>query len=212
MTDVAAPFLFPSFRSEVNVMRIIGITGGIGSGKSTVCGIFAELGIPIYYADERAKAVMNEDAELKAVIISAFGPEAYSDGRLDRAFLAAQVFSSAERLAQLNALVHPAVAKDFMKWVADNAHHPYVIKEAAILFESGAYRAVQETVLVTAPEAVRVARVVLRDGVTEAEVRQRMAHQWPEERKVAMADHIIVNDGSILLIPQILGLHQKFIA
>ncbi len=191
-------------------MRIIGITGGIGSGKSTVCGIFAELGIPIYYADERAKAVMNEDAELKAAIISAFGPDAYSDGRLDRAFLAAQVFSSSERLGQLNALVHPAVAKDFMKWVADHAHHPYLIKEAAILFESGAYKAVQETVLVAAPEAVRVARVVLRDGVTEAEVRQRMAHQWPEERKAAMADHIVVNDGRSLLIPQVLKLHQKF--
>jgi dephospho-CoA kinase len=193
-------------------MRIIGITGGIGSGKSTVCGIFAELGIPIYYADDQAKAVMNEDGELKAAIISAFGPDAYSDGRLDRAFLAAQVFSSAERLGQLNALVHPAVAKDFMKWVADHAHHPYLIKEAAILFESGAYKAVQETVLVTAPEAVRIARVMLRDGVTEAEVRQRMTHQWPEERKAAMADFIVVNDGRSLLIPQVLELHDKFSA
>ncbi len=191
-------------------MRIIGITGGIGSGKSTVCSIFAELGIPIYYADDRAKAVMNEDGELKTAITSVFGPDAYPDGRLDRAFLATQVFRSSERLAQLNALVHPAVAKDLMKWVADNAHHPYVIKEAAILFESGAYRAVQETVLVTAPEAVRIARVMLRDGVTEAEVRQRMSHQWPEERKAAMADHIVVNDGRSLLIPQVLELHQKF--
>jgi len=191
-------------------MRIIGITGGIGSGKSTVCGIFAELGIPIYYADDRAKAVMNEGGELKTAITSVFGPDAYPDGRLDRAFLATQVFRSSERLAQLNALVHPAVAKDFMKWVADNAHHPYLIKEAAILFESGAFRAVQETVLVTAPDALRIERVVIRDGVTEAEVRQRMTHQWPEERKAAMADHIVVNDGRSLLIPQVLKLHQKF--
>jgi dephospho-CoA kinase len=192
-------------------MRIIGITGGIGSGKTTVCGIFAELGVPIYYADDRAKAVMVEDAELMASIIEAFGKEAYTDGKLNRPFLAQQVFTSEERLAKLNSLVHPAVARDFMKWVAAHSQAPYIIKEAAILFESGAYKAVQETVLVTAPEQMRIQRVVQRDAVSESEVRQRMSNQWSEGRKEEMADHIIVNDGHQLLIPQVLELHRKFI-
>jgi len=192
-------------------MRIIGITGGIGSGKTTVCGIFAELGVPIYYADDRAKAVMVEDAELMASIIEAFGKEAYTDGKLNRPFLGQQVFTSEERLAKLNSLVHPAVARDFMKWVAAHSQAPYIIKEAAILFESGAYKAVQETVLVTAPEQMRIQRVMQRDAVSESEVRQRMANQWIEGRKEEMADHIIVNDGHQLLIPQVLELHRKFI-
>lgn len=191
-------------------MRIIGITGGIGSGKTTVCGIFAEFGVPIYYADDRAKAVMVEDADLMASIVDAFGAEAYQDGKLNRPFLALQVFSSEKKLAKLNSLVHPAVAKDFMRWVVAHEKFPYVIKEAAILFESGAYKAVQETVLVTAPEDLRIQRVVQRDGVDEREVRQRMANQWPEERKVELADHIILNDGHQLLIPQVLELHRKF--
>jgi dephospho-CoA kinase len=191
-------------------MRIIGITGGIGSGKTTVCGIFAELGIPVYYADDRAKAVMVEDAELMASIVDAFGAEAYQDGKLNRPFLAQQVFSSEEKLARLNSLVHPAVARDFMRWVVAHEKSQYVIKEAAILFESGAYKAVQETVLVTAPEDLRIQRVVQRDGVAESVVRQRMANQWPEERKAELADHIILNDGHQLLIPQVLELHRKF--
>ncbi|MCF8257442.1 MAG: dephospho-CoA kinase [Flavobacteriales bacterium] len=192
-------------------MRIIGITGGIGCGKTTVCGIFSELGVPVYYADDRAKAVMMEDESLMATIRCTFGDEAYKNGELNRPYLAHQVFGSEEKLTRLNAVVHPAVARDFMKWANAIADVPYIIKEAAILFESGAYRTVQQTVLVTAPENVRIERVMQRDSISETEVRQRMDSQWPEERKAQMADHVIVNDGHQLLIPQVLELHGKFI-
>lgn len=192
-------------------MKIIGITGGIGSGKTTVCGIFAELGIPVYYADERAKAVMVEDAGLMLAIREAFGDEAYVDGKLNRPFLAQRVFNSEEELSKLNGLVHPVVARDFAEWATAHSDRPYILKEAAILFESGAYRSVQETVMVTAPEEVRIQRVVKRDGITGAEVRQRMDRQWPEARKAEMADHIILNDGNRLLIPQVLALHRIFV-
>lgn len=191
-------------------MRIIGITGGIGSGKTTVCGIFEALGTPIYYADDRAKAVMHSDSVLVNDIKRHFGEEAYVNEQLNRAFLAKQVFGSKEQLAVLNGLVHPAVARDFMVWVSQHTDHPYVMKEAAILFESGAYKVVEETILVTADEAVRLQRVMLRDGISEDEVRQRMANQWSEERKVALANHIIHNDGHQLLIPQVLALHTQF--
>lgn len=193
-------------------MGIIGITGGIGSGKTTVCSIFAELGVPVYFADLRAKAVMVEDEVLRSAIRTAFGEEAYLGHELNRTHLAQQVFSSEERLAELNSLVHPAVARDFMEWTSRQSGHPYILKEAAILFESGAYKAVNETVLVTAPLEMRIARVMERDRVTREEVLQRMDKQWPEDRKAELADHIIINDGDHLLIPQVLHLHQKFMA
>jgi dephospho-CoA kinase len=193
------------------VMLIVGITGGIGSGKTTVCGIFAALGVPIYYADTRAKEVMVTDQQLMIDITRNFGDAAYQNGVLNRQFLAEQVFSNKDKLAVLNGLVHPAVGRDFMNWVSEHQQFPYVMKEAAILFESGAYKAVNTTVLVTAPEDVRLQRVMQRDGVAEAEVRMRMTNQWPEERKVELADHTIINDGKHLLIPQVLALHDKFL-
>ena len=191
-------------------MLIVGITGGIGSGKTTVCGIFAALGVPIYYADARAKEVMVTDQQLMIDITRNFGDAAYQNGVLNRQFLAEQVFSNKDKLAVLNGLVHPAVGRDFMNWLLSHQQFPYVVKEAAILFESGAYKAVNTTVLVTAPEDVRLQRVMQRDGVAEAEVRKRMTNQWPEERKVELANHTIINDGKHLLIPQVLALHDKF--
>lgn len=192
-------------------MRVIGITGGIGSGKTTVCGIFAELGVAIYNADERAKAVMIENGELRGAVKAKFGDEAYNqDGTLNRPYLAERVFRSKKELAALNGLVHPAVARDFTEWSAKHGKDRYVIKEAAILFESGAYKLVQESVLVTAPKEMRVQRVVQRDGATEEEVIARMDNQWPEEQKAELANHIVVNDGRHLLIPQVLELHRKF--
>ena len=191
-------------------MKIVGITGGIGSGKTTVCQIFHELGVPVYYADNRAKQLMVEDSVLQEQIKEAFGEKAYSGGVLNRPFLADQVFGSKEKLSILNGLVHPAVAKDFESWLEKNEHESYVIKEAAILFESGANEAVDNTVLVVAPEGVRVSRVIERDGVTEGQVRERMANQWTQERIVKLADHVVNNDGTQLLVPQIIELHQKF--
>ncbi len=190
-------------------MKVVGITGGIGSGKTTTCKIFECLGVPVYYADVRAKQLMAREP-LKAKIIQAFGEQAYSNGQLNRSYLANKVFNSKEKLSVLNGLVHPAVADDFDEWLEENKHSDYVLKEAAILFESGAYQAVDLSVLVIAPEQVRIDRVMERDGARKEEVLQRMKNQWTQERKVKLADHILNNDGTQLLIPQVLELHKKF--
>ncbi len=190
-------------------MKVVGITGGIGSGKTTVCKIFEQLGVAVYYADDRAKELMVQEP-LKGKIIQAFGKKAYTKNQLNREYLAKQVFSSPEMLSVLNGLVHPAVGLDFEEWLEQHENADYVLKEAAILFESGAYQAVDITVLVIAPEKLRLTRVVERDGTTEEEVIKRMKNQWAQERKVKMADHIINNDGAQLIIPQVLELHKKF--
>lgn len=191
-------------------MRIIGITGGIGSGKTTVCSIFAAMGVPVYAADDRAKEVMTTDAQLVHQIKQYFGEGAYLEDELNRPFLAQQVFGDKDKLEVLNSLVHPAVARDFLQWTIAHAHFSYVVKEAAILFESGAYKAVNEVVLVSAPEELRLQRVMQRDGISDAEVRQRMASQWTEERKAALAHHSITNDNHHLVIPQVVALHNQF--
>ena len=190
-------------------MKVIGVTGGIGSGKTTTCQIFEHLEVPVYYADVRAKQLMVQEP-LKKKIIQAFGQNAYRNGQLDRAYLADQVFRSKELLSVLNGLVHPAVADDFDEWLERHENVNYVIKEAAILFESGAYQAVDYTVLVVAPEETRIERVMARDGSTREEILQRMNNQWTQERKSKLADYIMNNDGYQLLIPQVLELHHKF--
>tara|TARA_R110000868_G_scaffold78949_1_gene224843 strand:- start:30 stop:608 length:579 start_codon:yes stop_codon:yes gene_type:complete len=191
-------------------MKVIGITGGIGSGKTTTCEIFEQLGAPVYYADKRAKELMATDHNLKNKIIQAFGEQVFSGGQLNRAYLARQVFRSKEKLSVINGLVHPAVANDFDEWLEEHKGEKYVLKEAAILFESGAYQDVDITILVIAPEEVRLERVISRDDSTREEVLSRMKNQWNQERKVKLADHIINNDGLQLLTPQVLALHQKF--
>ncbi|MBI1286734.1 MAG: dephospho-CoA kinase [Flavobacteriales bacterium] len=190
-------------------MKVVGITGGIGSGKTTACKVFEQLGVPVYYADNRAKELMVNDKVLKDRIVAAFGDEAYINGRLNRAYLAAQVFNSKEKLSVLNGIVHPAVADDFDQWLEQQTSD-YVLKEAAILFESGAYQDVDISVLVIAPEQLRIERVMARDGASEEDALRRMKNQWTQERKAKLADHILNNDGSELLIPQVLELHRKF--
>ncbi|MCB9187017.1 MAG: dephospho-CoA kinase [Flavobacteriales bacterium] len=190
-------------------MRVIGITGGIGSGKTTTCKIFEQLGVPVYYADVRAKELMTQEP-LRSKIIQAFGENAYLNGQLNRTYLAKEVFNSKEKLSVLNGIVHPAVGDDFDEWLERQKAADYVLKEAAILFESGAYHAVDFTVLVIAPEDVRIDRVVKRDGISREDVMKRMKNQWTQERKAKLADHIVNNDGSKMLIPQVLELHKKF--
>lgn len=190
-------------------MLKVGITGGIGSGKTTVCKIFETLGIPVYYADDRAKWLMVHDPELVAGIQAAFGAEAYTpEGRLNRAYLAKTAFGDPEKLAQLNALVHPAVFRDGSAWHHAQTGVPYTLREAALLFESGSYRAIDRMIVVTAPVEVRLKRVTERDQVSEAAVRARMEQQWPEEEKVKRADYLIHNDGEQLLVPQVLEIHR----
>jgi dephospho-CoA kinase len=192
----------------------IGITGGIGSGKSTVCQIFRALGIAVYDADSRAKVVMTSDVILIESIKKEFGSLSFrEDGTLNTAYLAGHVFGHPERLAALNRLVHPAVATDYRMWLEKQQHQPYVIKEAALLFESGSYRLLHKTGVVVAPEALRLQRVLKRDPQrTEAQVREIMARQLPETEARKRADFIIVNDETQPVLPQVLALHEQWLA
>ncbi|MCX7637402.1 MAG: dephospho-CoA kinase [Cyclobacteriaceae bacterium] len=191
----------------------IGITGGIGSGKSTVCRIFRALGIPVYDADSRAKVVMTSDVILIGRIKQEFGSLAFKeDGTLNTVYLAETVFGDEQRLRVLNSLVHPAVASDYENWLQTQLGKPYVIKEAALLFESGSYRNLDYTVLVVAPVEVRLRRVLQRDPFrTEKQIRDIMARQLPEDEAKKLAGFIIQNDDVHPVLPQVLALHQQWL-
>lgn len=194
-------------------MLKIGITGGIGSGKTTVCKVFELLGVPVFYADNVAKSVMHTDPVLREAIIKTFGTESYTaQGELNRAYISSIVFKDQTELNKLNALVHPAVFRAFDHWVAGQRGVAYVMKEAALLFESKSYEMCDQTILVLTPEDMRIKRVMERDKVTESEVRSRMSRQWTDEAKKKLAGHILLNDETQLLIPEIIRLHQQFIA
>lgn len=188
----------------------IGVTGGIGSGKSTVCAVFSQLGIPVYSADSAAKRLMREDAALRSAIQEAFGPESYAGTEPNRAFLAAAVFGNPEKRDALNQLVHPAVFEDFEQWCTQQ-HSPYVIKEAAIMFESGSYRQVHEVVAVIAPLELRIQRVMERDGSSREEILKRIQAQMPQEEVAKRAQAVINNDGTQSLISQVIMLHRQFL-
>ena len=193
-------------------MYKVGVTGNIGSGKTTVCKIFEVLGIPVFYADDEAKKVMVADEVLVAAIKQAFGGASYlADGTLNRKHLAGIVFNDNSQLIKLNGLVHPAVFRAFDKWVLQfNGNVPYVLKEAALLFESDSYKMCDRSVMVSASLALRIKRVTLRDKVSAEEVQSRNARQFSEEKKQEMADDLIINDDTQLVIPQVLKLHQLY--
>lgn len=190
----------------------IGITGGIGSGKSLVCKIFNALGISSYDADSRAKMVMTTDGILIGQIKKEFGSLSYdSEGVLNRKYLASEVFNQPDRLKRLNELVHPRVAIDYAQWVAGQANVKYVLKEAALLFESGSYRTLDKIIVVTAPETTRIERVLKRDTHrSRKQVQEIISNQIREEEKVERADYVIINDENTLLVPQVLSLHNQF--
>lgn len=173
-------------------MRKVAICGGIGSGKSTVCGMFAERGIAIYDSDSRAKALMSESAELRDALIAEFGAECYEGGALNRPYLAAKVFGSEEQLAKLNAIVHPAVKADFLRW-AEEQEGAYCILETAILFESGFDEVVDCSVAVLAPMPLRVERAMARDGATREQVEARIKTQMGDDELMRRANFAIVN-------------------
>jgi dephospho-CoA kinase len=189
----------------------VGLTGGIGSGKSLICSILEKLGVPVYYADAEAKRLMESDPVLKAQIMDLYGVQAYSRGSLDRKYLAERLFGDEELLAAMNALVHPVVREDFKKWAEQQNEVPYVVEEAAILFESGAHRELDSTVLAYAPVEVRISRVMERDKCDRDTVMKRMGHQWNEEEKKKLVDHVIVNDGEQMLLPQVIELHKSLL-
>ncbi|WP_312789406.1 dephospho-CoA kinase [Sphingobacterium sp.] len=188
----------------------IGITGGIGSGKTFICQLFKALAVPVYNADDEAKKLMNTDLRIRESLIATFGEATYKDGMLDRAFLAQQIFSDKEKLELVNGIVHPIVIQAAKDW-AEQQKARYSLKEAALLFESGSYKDLDYTILVTAPLSVRVQRVMERDGVTEEQVMERISKQLTDEEKIKMADFIIINDGITPLLPQVWSLHQKFL-
>ena len=189
----------------------LGLTGGIGSGKTLVCSVFEKLGVPVYYADVEAKNLMNSDPVLKGQIVEIFGEGVYSGGILKREVLAERVFGHSEMLNKLNAVVHPAVSLDYLKWVKLQGDSAYVVEEAAILFESGANKHMDFTVLVFAPVDLRIQRVMMRDQSDKVQVEKRMKHQMSDEEKKKLADHIIYNDGKQMLLPQIIELHNKIL-
>jgi dephospho-CoA kinase len=174
--------------------KIIGLTGGIGSGKTTIANYFASLGVPVYIADEEAKKILYTPQAVQEVK-DAFGPTVFTDSLPDRKKLAAAVFSDKEKLALLNAIIHPKVSAHFKDWVAAHAGHRFIIKEAAILFESGSYRDCDSIILVTAPPDVRMARVMLRDKVEAENVQARMENQWSDDDKKRLSDYVIVNEN-----------------
>lgn len=193
-------------------MLKIGLTGGMGSGKTTVCRMFEVLGIPVFYADETAKSLMKTDLLLKQNIIKGFGVDSYSDkGELNRKYISSLVFNNKLELDKLNAMVHPAVFRAFDSWVLKQTASPYVIKEAALLFESDSHKMCDQSVLIKSPEALRIKRIIKRDVTTQEEAKLRMIRQFSDERKEEMADHVILNDEQNLIIPQVLDLHQQFL-
>lgn len=193
------------------MMFNVGITGGIGSGKTLVCSVLEKLGIPVYYADLEARRLMNTDPDLRESVRGLLGENAYVDGELDRTLVGEKVFGNPGLLGKLNQLVHPAVGNDFRAWSNRRKEHPYVVEEAAILFESGADRRLDMSVLVYAPLQLRLKRVMERDGLSRAEVEKRVKNQMDEEEKRRLADRIIFNDEERLLLPQIVKLHEAII-
>ena len=189
-------------------MLKVGLTGGIGSGKTTVANIFEVLGIPVYYADDAAKILMDEDENVKRAIINNFSKAAYKEGRLDRKYISDIVFTNADKLALLNSIVHPATIKDSDKWI-QNQRSPYIIKEAALLFESGSHQKLDYVIGVKAPLELRILRTIKRDNVSHNEVLARMDKQMNEEKKLSLCNFIVINDEQQLVIPQILELHEK---
>lgn len=192
----------------------VGVTGGIGSGKSLVCRIFQCLGISVYDADSRAKSLMTTDGILVSQIRQEFGDLAYhADGSLNRKYLGETVFNDPDKLELLNKLVHPMVGEDYRQWLKENSREVYVLKEAALMFEAGSYKALDKIIVVYAPEDIKVSRVLGRDlHRSEKDVRAIIKNQMPDEAKLKRADHIIFNDDSQLVIPQVLSLHQLFLS
>lgn len=188
----------------------VGITGGIGSGKSTVAQVFSTLGVPVYYADDAAKHIMNVDPAVKQAIIAIFGEEVYEGGTLQRKALSAKVFNDKDKLTQLNAIVHPATIRFGNEWL-ERQTYPYAIKEAALLFETGTAAQLDFIIGVYAPDTLRIHRVMERDGVSGELVKQRMEKQIQEQIKMRLCDAVIVNNDQEMVIPQVLALHEQLL-
>jgi dephospho-CoA kinase len=186
-------------------MKIIGLTGGIGSGKTTVAKLFKELGVPVYNSDLRAKKLMKNSKEIRTAVIDLLGKDSYVLERLNKKYIADKIFSDKQLLEKLNAIVHPAVKNDFIGWLKKKKT-PYVIQEAAILFENGSYSNFDKIILVKAPKEVRLERIIARDNGSKEEILARMKNQWDDSKKIPLSDYIIENidlDQTKLQVEQI---------
>lgn len=189
---------------------LVGLTGGIGSGKTTVANFFKELGIPVYIADTEAKALMNRSKVIKRKLIALFGENAYQEGKLNREYLSQQIFNDKDLLQKMNAIVHPKVASHFKRWVKKQ-DAPYVISEAAILFENGSYKKYDYIITVTAPEHVRLKRVMSRDNSSEKKVKSVMDNQWKDAEKIKLSDFVIQNISLEEAKAQVQQIHKKLL-
>jgi dephospho-CoA kinase len=191
-------------------MLKVGVTGGIGSGKSTVCRIFSQLGVPVYNADDRAKWLVAHDDNIRQAIMAEFGELSFEGGIYNRPYMASIVFNDAARLEKLNRIIHPVVLEDWESFCRVHASSPYVVKEAAIMLEAGGRDTIDYIILVSAPEALRISRLLERDGLTREDILSRMNKQMPEEDKIKLADHVIYNDQEHSLIEQVMACHHQF--
>ena len=187
----------------------VGLTGGIGSGKSYIAEIFCKLKVPVFNSDLRAREISDTSEEARAQIISHFGNKAYNNDSLNRRFIAGMVFENPLLLEKLNKILHPLVEKEFEAWCSENNSSDYIIKEAAILFETGNYKKLDSTILVAAPEDIRITRVQKRDNSDRDSIIKRMENQWDDQVKEKLADYIIYNDGKTLILPQIIEIHKR---
>jgi len=188
-------------------MKRIGLTGNIGSGKTIIASCFEVLNVPIFNADKEAKLLMNKDVNLKQSLIAEFGKDVFLNNELNRKYLSKLAFNDDLVLKRLNALVHPVIQEAFENWSIQQSG-AYIIKEAAILFESNTYQSLDAIICISCPEEIRLKRILKRDDLSEKEVRQRMSHQWAEEKKITLSDYVITNDNTSLVIPQILSVHS----
>lgn len=192
-------------------MKYVGLTGGIGSGKSTVAKMFMQLGVPVYNSDERAKHLMNNSIDIKKRLVEFLGKESYKEGQLNRAFIAIKVFNDTELLAQLNAIVHPVVREDFLNW-ANQQDFCYVIQETALLFENEAQNLYDYVILVTAPKEERISRVVNRDSVTREQVIARMDNQLEDDEKLNLSDYVVENIDIERTKSSVLQVHASIVS
>ena len=186
----------------------VGLTGNIGSGKSTIAKIFETLGVPVFYADIEAKKILSEN-DVIDILVAEFGKNILLGNLIDRAALAKIVFNDKDALETLNSIIHPRVRQSLINWMETKRDHKYIIQEAAILFESGFYKFFDKNIFVSCPEQIAIERVMKRDHIGEKEVRARIQNQWLEKEKIQLADFIIHNDGANLVIPEILKIHKK---
>ena len=189
-------------------MITVGLTGGIGSGKTFIAEIFQQLDVPVFFADEIAKNMYNRD-DIKSQISAIFGDNIYISNAIDKAKLAKMIFNDQAKLDTINHIIHPAVEKEFQNWSDSMSSTPLVIKESALLFETGNYKNLDATILVVAPMKLRIKRIMKRDGSDEQQVSDRMNKQWKDRQKTPLADYIIINDEQNLVVPEVIKVYNQ---